>query len=327
MITDVVIGIQKGDEGKGKVTHHLLRDGNYTHCMRFNGGCSAGHTIYHEGEKFVTHHIPAGVFLGITSIIGPGCVVDVEKLYGEIVELSDRGIHLAGTLKIAHNAHIITEAHVKEDSRDEEIGTTKTGNGPAYRDKYARCGVRASEVEFLRPFLIDVREEFYSKTGATILMEGAQGFWLDPDWGEYPFVTSSHCGTAAALLSGVNPRSLRDVWGVAKIYETYVGKREFQPPGRVFERIQEVGQEFGATTGRVRQCNWLNFKELERAIQMNGVNKVVFNKMDVLREVGEWGVENPALNFNGEGEMKEFLCENLPKSIESFHFSGSPRFI
>ena len=66
---DVVVGLQYGDEGKGKVTHHLFKAGGYTHVLRFNGGCNAGHTIYHEGRKFVTHHIPAGVFLELKALL------------------------------------------------------------------------------------------------------------------------------------------------------------------------------------------------------------------------------------------------------------------
>jgi adenylosuccinate synthase len=328
LITDIVMGLQHGDEGKGKVTHHLLKSGEYTHCIRFNGGCNAGHTIYHEGEKFVTHHIPAGVFFGIPSIIGPGCVLNVNKLFNEIVELTERGVDLARILKIASNVHIITEEHVTEDSKDEIIGTTKSGNGPAYRDKYARRGIRATDIDFLRPFLIDVYDELHNQeTPPVILMEGAQGFWLDPDWGDYPYVTSSHCGVAAALLNGVNPRSLRNVWGVAKIYETYVGNKQFQPPGQVYEAIQVAGEEFGATTGRVRQCNWLNFKQLEQAIRMNGVNKLIFNKMDVLRKVNQWGITTPTLYFSGEEEIKGFLKKNLPNTVEEIYFSDSPEFV
>jgi len=328
LITDIVIGLQHGDEGKGKVTHHLLKSGEYTHCIRFNGGCNAGHTIYHEGEKFVTHHIPAGVFFGIPSIIGPGCVLNVNKLFKEIVGLTERGVQLARTLKIASNVHIITAEHVDEDAKDEIIGTTKSGNGPAYRDKYARRGVRAADIDFLKPFLIDVYDELHNQsTPPVILMEGAQGFWLDPDWGDYPYVTSSHCGVAAALLNGVDPRSLRNVWGVAKVYETYVGKKQFQPDDSIFNRIQQAGDEFGATTGRVRQCNWLNFKQLEQAIRMNGVNKLIFNKMDVLREVGQWGIENPLKRFHSEEEVVAFLQQNLPASIEEIYFSDSPEFV
>ena len=69
MIADIIVGLQHGDCGKGKVTYSLCKEGNYTHVIRYNGGCNAGHTIIHEGEKFVTHHIPAGVFFGIKSFI------------------------------------------------------------------------------------------------------------------------------------------------------------------------------------------------------------------------------------------------------------------
>jgi adenylosuccinate synthase len=77
MIADVVVDLQYGDCGKGKVSHLLCEKNDYTHVIRYNGGCNAGHTIYHKGEKFVTHHIPCGVFYGVRSIIGPGCVVNV----------------------------------------------------------------------------------------------------------------------------------------------------------------------------------------------------------------------------------------------------------
>lgn len=70
---------------------------------------------------------------------------------------------------------------------------------------------------------MDIYQELSGDT--VILMEGAQGFWLDPDWGDYPYVTSSHTGTAAAIQNGINPRSIRNVWGVIKAYETYVGER------------------------------------------------------------------------------------------------------
>ena len=328
MITDIVIGLQHGDEGKGKVTHHLLKSGEYTHCIRFNGGCNAGHTIYHEGTKFITHHIPAGVFFGIPSIIGPGCVLNVDKLMEEIDILSRGGINLKDNLKVASNVHIITDAHVEEDSKDEKIGTTKSGNGPAYRDKYARTGVRASDIDFLKPFLVDVYEELHnSDVEPVILMEGAQGFWLDPDWGDYPYVTSSHCGVAAALLNGVNPRSLRNVWGIAKIYETYVGKKQFQPNNPIFSHIQQAGAEFGATTGRVRQCNWLNMQQLNQAILMNGVNKLIFNKMDVLREVGRWGVNNPNISFKNEETVRTYLRDTVPSCVDEIFFSDSPEFV
>jgi adenylosuccinate synthase len=267
MLADVVVGLSYGDEGKGKVTHSLLKNGNYTHCIRYNGGCNAGHTIYHNNEKFVTHHIPAGVFFGIKSIIGSGCVVNLEQFNNEIEMLNSAGIKTKGMIFIAKNAHIITNKHLEEDRKDTKIGTTKRGNGPAYRDKYNRAGLLAKDhPELPENYLIDLYEELHNNhKEAIILFEGAQGFGLDIDWGDYPFVTSSHCTTAGALLNGLPPQSIRDVFGVAKAYDTYVGAKNFHGTSDVFNKIQKVGAEFGATTGRPRQCNWLNLDNLKKA--------------------------------------------------------------
>lgn len=328
MIADVVLGLQHGDEAKGKVTHHLCSKEDYTHVIRFNGGCNAGHTIYHKGKKFVTHHIPAGVFYGVKSIIGPGCVVNPTQFFKELRELEDGGVSTQGLVFIAKNAHIITENHIKEDSTDTNIGTTKSGNGPAYRDKYDRIGVRAQDVAELSPYVIDIYDELYSQEDVKILFEGAQGFGLDVDHGDYPYVTSSHCTTAAALLNGVPPQAVRKVWGVAKIYETYVGAKSFQPPNPVFDTIQEVGEEYGATTGRKRQCNWMNWDNLVKAINMNGVTDIVLNKMDVLREVDHWRMysDENLLKFDGEQEMKEWISHYLsPKNITVYFSENKDR--
>ncbi|MBT5638740.1 MAG: adenylosuccinate synthase, partial [Candidatus Peribacter sp.] len=141
IIADVVVDVQHGDSGKGKITHHLAREGNYTHVVRYNGGHNAGHTIYHEGKKFITHVIPCGVFFGIESVIGPGCVINPQRLLEEMAELRDAGIDIDNLLSVAKNAHVITDWHLAEDNKDKAIGTTKRGNGPAYRDKYGRKGV------------------------------------------------------------------------------------------------------------------------------------------------------------------------------------------
>ena len=215
MIADVVVGLQYGDEGKGKVTHHLCKTGGYTHVLRFNGGCNAGHTIFHEGRKYVTHHIPAGVFFGIKSIIGNGCVLDPIQFFRELDELESGGIDTSGLIYVAKNCHVITDSHKNEDGKDKKIGTTKRGNGPAYRDKYSRAGMLAKDHPDLKPYLIDLHDEFWNHGEAKILCEGAQGFGLDIDWGDYPFVTSSHCLTSSVLLNAIPHYAIRDVWGVA----------------------------------------------------------------------------------------------------------------
>ena len=329
MIADIIVDLQYGDCGKGKITHHLCKNNYYTHVLRYNGGCNAGHTIYHEGKKFITHHIPAGVFFGVKSIIGSGCVVNVEQFFKEMKELQEGGVDVEGLVYVASNAHVITQSHLEEESAESKIGTTKRGNGPAYRDKYARAGVQAKDVPELQPFLIDLYEEFHGKEASpVILCEGAQGFGLDIDYGDYPYVTSSHCTTAGALLNAIPPAWVRDVWGVAKIYETYVGSKSFEPDEPIFSKLRDLGEEYGATTGRPRQCNWADVSLIEKASKINGVTKIVFNKVDILRELGQWNliIDGETKDLRTEEKTREFIKSRLEKNMEIF-FSDTPHSI
>jgi len=326
IIADVVVDLQYGDCGKGKVTHHLCRTNDYTHVIRYNGGCNAGHTIYHDGRKVITHHIPAGVFFGIKSIIGPGCVLEPYQFFKEIRELEEIGIPARSLVHIAKNTHVITRDHLREDGADTAIGTTKRGNGPAYRDKYGRKGKRAEEISSLQGFIIDIYEELHKSDAeeVKILFEGAQGFGLDIDWGDYPYVTSSHCTTASALLNGVPPQAIRDVFGVAKVYETYVGAKDFEPNDPIFDEIRTVGEEFGATTGRPRQCNWMNWNLVEKAIKINGVSRLIVNKVDVLEKVGKWSLyqNEEKVNFSTSTEMKHWILNRAHELGIKVDFSG-----
>ena len=245
--------------------------------------------------------------------------------------LKEGGINVYNNIFIAKNAHIIQGKHADADSGETKLGTTRTGNGPCYSEKYARTGKRASEYTILEPFLIDMYEEFYFRnTDARVLCEGAQGFELDIDWGDYPYVTSSHCTTAGALANGFPPQSIRKVYGVAKAYETYVGTKEFQPDDAVFAKIQEVGQEFGATTGRKRQCDWISLHDLQRATQINGVTDLIINKLDVLREVDSWKayVDRGRYSLFSFRGMNDF-CDYIKYYFKDMNvsFSDSPHHI
>ena len=95
----VIVDLQAGDTGKGKVAHALAKEKDkYTHVVRYNGGGNAGHTIYHNGQKIVTHFIPCGVLYGIKSIIGPGCVIDPIKLFDELQQLDALGFKASENL-------------------------------------------------------------------------------------------------------------------------------------------------------------------------------------------------------------------------------------
>jgi adenylosuccinate synthase len=310
---DIIVDLQYGDCGKGKVAHYLCQINKYTHVVRYNGGANAGHTIYHKGKKVVTHQIPVGVMFGIKSVIGPGCVVDLVLLEKEIEELKSVGINVNKKLFIAENTHIVTKEHKLEDAKDTKIGTTGRGIGLAYRDKTGRIGKRAVEDENAKKYLIDFYKNVVNQKNTKILMEGAQGFGLDIDWGDYPYVTSSSCTSSGALLNGFNYSNVNSVWGVAKIYETYVGNKKFEPDQEIFKKIREIGQEYGATTGRPRQCNYFNLDTFKKAIKINGVTHVVISKMDVLKELREWKmIENGKVkNLKTEKNMKDKIIKEL----------------
>ncbi len=327
---DVIVDLQAGDTGKGKVAHYLsAKKFEYTHIVRYNGGGNAGHTVYHKGKKLVTHFLPIGFVYQIKSIIGLGCVINVKDLFKEIAGFEAIGLEVKKYLKIDKRVHVITEDHLNEELSESKIGTTKKGNGPAYRDKYARKGIRAGDVPELKEFIIDSYEEFHGSDRVGILFEGAQGFELDIDWGDYPYVTSSHCTVGSACLNGVPPKDIRNVYGIAKVYNTYVGSKSFEGDDKIFELIREIGNEFGATTGRPRQINWLNLDSLIKASIINGVTHLIINKLDVLEEIGVF-----KYYFNGkliECSSSEEFCENINNQlvlsrspIKTIEFSTSP---
>ena len=187
----------------------------YTHVLRYNGGCNAGHTILpQKGKKpSPTTFRRARLFRHSFGFIGPGCVVDPDRFLAEIRGLEAGGIKTKGKVFIARNTHVIQQRHRKEDGMEKKIGTTGRGNGPAYRDKYGRTGVRAEQVPALRPYLTDLYDEWFGKKDVRILAEGAQGFGLDVDWGDYPFVTSSHCTVGGAVLNGIPANAVRQSLG------------------------------------------------------------------------------------------------------------------
>jgi adenylosuccinate synthase len=310
---DVVIGMQYGDEGKGKIANQMAASGEYDYVFRFNGGGNAGHTIYLNNQKIVTHLVPCGILHGIPSVIGNGCVINTQKLFEEIEYLENLGFNTS-LLKIAENAHIITKEHIEEDSKDTKIGTTRTGNGPCYRDKVSRTGLRAKDVPELQPYLVNMHSLIHSSP-KKFLAEGAQGYWLDIDFGDYPYVTSSNTGVGAVLNNGFNYQQIWNVVGVIKCYSTYVGAKDYQQiHDDRFEKLREIGQEYGATTGRPRQIDWLNLDEVITACQMNGVTKLIVNKMDVLAQIEngwDWYKDGKLHFVDNEGSF----INNIRKEI------------
>lgn len=149
MKSAVVVGLQWGDEGKGKVVDYLSP--NYDIVARFQGGNNAGHTIIFDGKTYKLSLIPSGIFCGKVSYIGAGVVLDPMVLLKEVQYLSEMNFDVENNLKIAQNTHVILDLHKKLDSNAEDcaavkIGTTKRGIGFAYQDKISRRGIRICDI-------------------------------------------------------------------------------------------------------------------------------------------------------------------------------------
>ncbi len=271
MTVRIVLGAQFGDEAKGKIADFLAASARFV--VRSGGGPNTGHTVVLPEGPVVLHQLACGVLRhGVTAISGPGMVLQPFKLEDELRALDERGLH-RGEVVLSDRAHVILPAHELEDVWEDELrsqrdpaaalGTTKSGIGPAYADRYARWGIRLTDLS--RPVALRERlallyatktylpdlpplEEVVSRLaevggrlapmirptepilwdalarGESVLLEGAQSALLDIDFGTYPYVTSSHPTSAGALVgSGIPPTELDEVIGVAKAYSTRVG--------------------------------------------------------------------------------------------------------
>lgn len=153
MGVDLLLGLQWGDEGKGKIVDVLTKQ--YDIVARFQGGPNAGHTIEFDGKKYVLHTIPSGVFhKDVQNIIGNGVVIDPVILKKEIQELEVANPQIRKNLFVSRKAHLILPTHRLLDAVSEtakgkaKIGSTLKGIGPAYMDKTGRNGLRVGDTEF-----------------------------------------------------------------------------------------------------------------------------------------------------------------------------------
>jgi adenylosuccinate synthase len=160
MPVDVILGLQWGDEGKGKIVDYLAP--NYDVVARFQGGPNAGHTLKFDGKKFILHTVPSGIFRKeLTNLIGNGVVIDPITLRKELQNLDESNVNYQDRLLVSKKAHLILPTHRYLDAASEaakgkaKIGSTLKGIGPTYMDKTGRNGLRFGDV-----FLADFQERY-----------------------------------------------------------------------------------------------------------------------------------------------------------------------
>jgi len=314
MLTDIVIGLQWGDEGKGKIVDMIAQ--NYNAIIRANGGNNAGHSISIGNKEYAVHILPSGVLQkNKLNIIAPGCVVNPQAVVEEIETLKE---DFVGNLLISNRCPLILKQHIIQDIENEKklannsIGTTLKGIGPSYASLKNRDVVFAGDLLNINKALLrfshldknilsNLKNELevaYNLIGKYIgdtfsvihnqkitLIEGAQATMLDNLYGTYPYVTSSNTIVSGLLTgSSLNSSNVREVIGVTKAYATRVGNGPFltEEIGEIGEKIRIIGKEVGVSTGRNRRVGWLDLVQLNYAIKLNGVTQLAIMKSDIL---------------------------------------------
>jgi adenylosuccinate synthase len=348
-----IVGLQWGDEGKGKIVDYYAD--RFHAVVRFNGGSNAGHTIVHNGRTFVFHLLPSGLLKKKRLLIGPGVALDPLTLNEELGMLAKEGGE--ADLMVDERCTLVTPLEKELDSFIEglrgakPIGTTKRGIGPSYAMRALRLTPRAgdlakgdfdlsSAIAFYRTFLKEIPDlsgwtenskkilagrtgdvggeiMALNDAGHSVMFEGAQGTLLDLIFGTYPFVTGAH--TIASYVPaglGIPNGALGDVMGVAKAYTTRVGGGPFptEIPGETGEQIRKEGKEYGATTGRPRRVGWLDIVGLKYAVRLNGVSELALTKVDILTKIREMKV---CVGYSIDGEETGDFSKALPRLAEA----------
>ncbi|MEM3684129.1 MAG: adenylosuccinate synthetase [Conexivisphaerales archaeon] len=312
-----VIGLQWGDEGKGKIVDYLSADCSAV--VRFNGGSNAGHTVVVDGKRYVFHMLPSGAASKKELILASGVAVD-PSILGEEIRNLPHSVRVLVDLRCSLVTPMDREMDVliEEKRGAAAIGTTKRGIGPSYAMRALRlqprvCDVLSSDFDVhsllgfyemlgikknVEPWTEEARnvlkgiagdsgEEVIAlnERGERVLFEGSQGSLLDIIHGSYPHVTSSHTlSTYIPVSLGLGSDVAGRVVGVMKCYTTRVGAGAFptEVHGQAAEAIRAEGKEYGATTGRPRRIGWLDFVSLKYAAKINGVDEIAITKLDVL---------------------------------------------
>lgn len=310
MAVDVIIGAQRGDEGKGNFCSYLGLNGRYDIAVR-SASPQAGHSIYLEGKRLGLAHLPcAAVNPKIRLLLGAASFISPQKIFyggrdyrphtGETVEIMAEIPTLGLTperLGIDYRAKIVTEDHKKRERENErlmKLGSVGSGVNMAKLDLLFKekdtLKFITSDPE-LKKFAVNTTEEMFKalEEDKNILFETDHGMELCQNFGVFPHNTARTINTSAYLGEiGLPPQAVRDVYLVIKPYISVVAqegplKQEITDK-KVLEELVGSGGETGSISGRVRRIGKFDFDSFRTAIQMSGATKIAISHLDLSKE-------------------------------------------
>lgn len=358
MDTLTIVGCQFGDEGKGKIIDFLsdgfkinvrFNGGeNAGHTVVVGDRTIKYHLVPAGFLRARSLVIANGVVINLKTL--------VEELEFLRPFRADFNLLISDIAHVVTDLHYKRDRYLEEIRGKGHIGTTLKGIGPAYESKFGRYGIRLLDLKDrdgareqlkllgeiykisveggyldtllhyfskIEHFLSDTRSYLQKEIedGASALFETAQGTFIDVESGTYPYVTSSHTTSAGVTAgTGLPPRYFNKFLGVAKAYTTRVGEGVFPTEliGSNGDRLRQIGNEFGSTTGRPRRVGYLDIPMLRRAIKLNSLDYLAITKVDVLGRMKDIKV---GVSYEVEGsEVNELDPNHHPEKInyESF---------
>jgi len=353
---DLLLGLQWGDEGKGKIVDVLTK--NYDIIARFQGGPNAGHTLIFDGNKHVLHTIPSGIFHKTAiNIVGNGVVIDPVIFKKELDNLAKYNLDFKSKLLISRKAHVILPTHRLLDAASEtmkgkaKIGSTLKGIGPTYMDKTGRNGFRIGDFE-----LDSWKEKYQSLTKKHLKMIEFFDVELEFDLKELEndffeavkvlksltfidseeYINNAITNGKTILAEGAQGSLLDIDFGtypfVTSSNTTAAGactglgvapNKIGKPfPTELFDEdganMARIGHEFGATTGRPRRCGWLDLIALKYAVQINGVTQLMMMKGDVL---SGFDTLKMCTSYNYQGKETFYLPYNIEENNVTVNYT------
>jgi len=286
---DILVGLQFGSEGKGKISSTIAN--KYKGSIRV-GAPNAGHVIHYREKEYKMRHVPcAWINKNAKLFIGPGGMINIKVLLDELSMLPV-DMEVQKRLMIDRNAMVITEQDIHNEVNSDlrkNIGSTNEGVGKAQSRKISRLGVKlAGQYPELQPFIGNVSETVNKmvNNGEDILLEGTQGYGLSLNHGIYPYVTSRDVIASSILSdSGLAPSICRNVYGVMRTY-----------PIRVAGNSGPMGR------GVSVELTW------EEIAKRSGTNKKIEEKTTVTKKVRRVGELDMSM-------LKEAVIANRPRGI------------